>query len=110
MEGFLANLKVRYAVLFLYGSKRVEYIVLKTLCILLFTIPFFACEIFTFIVGLVLLIPSFIPIICIPARLITYILEYITSWVYMLVMLADIIYDSENMKIAEVYNNKLNQY
>jgi hypothetical protein len=108
MSGFFALLKLRYSLIFHYGSKKLGYIILKTICLLLFFIPFLAYEIFDFVIELILLIPCYIPIICIVSRFICYILGWINTLLFSLVNSADIIFDSENYKVMEQIVNSRN--
>ena len=105
MEGLLSTLKLRYSLIFHYGSNKAGYVFLKTLCILIFIIPFFVYGIFDFIVEMILLIPSYIPIIGLLARFICFILGSINSLFFILLTLADIFYKSENAQVIEKLND-----
>ena len=103
-EDLFARLKLRYTILFHYGAKNPGYIILKTICIILFVVPFSVYGIFNFILGLVLLIPSIIPIVGLAARLVCYISDSIHSIFFILITLADTIFESDNMKLIESLN------
>ena len=106
LKVLLNALKMKYFIIFHYGSKKLGYIILKTICILIFIIPFLIYSVFNLIVDIVLLIPLYIPIIGIFARLICYIFDGINSLIFILLTFADIVFESENSKITEQLNNQ----
>ena len=77
LKDLLNALRMKYFIIFHYGSKKIGYIILKTICILIFIIPFFIYSIFNFIVDIILLILSYIPILGIFVRLICYVFDSI---------------------------------
>ncbi|MBR2468420.1 MAG: hypothetical protein IKB42_05215 [Clostridia bacterium] len=101
------TLKLRYTMIFSYGSKNAGYIALKTLLLVLFTIPFFVYEIVSFVVEMILLLPSFIPIIGLPFKFVSYILSCIGSWFCTFLCLPDVIYDTPKTE-AEATIERLN--
>ena len=104
-DSLFTALKLRYFIIFHYGSKKTKYVLLKTLCILIFIIPFCMYGLFNFVLGIILLIPSFIPIIGLAARFICFISESIHSIFFMLITLPDAIFESENMQLIETLND-----
>ena len=106
LEDLFARLKLRYSIIFHYGANNIGYILLKTICILLFIVPFFVYGVFNFILGIILLIPSFLPIIGLIARFISFISDSIHSIFFILITLADAVYESENMQVIQKLNDK----
>ena len=107
--GLLATFKVRYYVIFHYASKNAGYIFLKTLCLILFLIPFIVIDTVDFVVETILIIPTFIPIIGLPIKLVCMLLGMINSIVFTLTAIADVIYDTENQKLLEIIANSNSQ-
>lgn len=104
-RGLVITLKIRYYVVFRYACKKTGYILLKTLCLIIFLIPFIITELVDFIIETLLAIPSIIPIIGIPAKLACLIFGAICSIFFTLLAIADVIYNTENQKILENYTN-----
>ena len=95
----------KFKIIFNYGSKNVGYVILKTLCILLFVIPFIVSSIISFLIDILFLIPSMLPFIGIVARLVCFIVGSIDSLFFVLLTLSDSIFNSDNMKLIEQLNN-----
>ncbi len=110
LEDLFDNLKLKYYIIFHYGSKNIGYIILKTLLIILFFMPYFLYGIFDFFVEILLLIPSYLPIICIPVRIVCLVLGGISSIFFVLLTLADAFYHTSNMWKIEYLNNNGNLY
>ena len=104
----LSNLLLKYKLILCYGSKKVFYIIFKTLCLLIFFIPYAAYSLYNFICDLLLFIPSFLPIVGLVARLLSDILRAINALLIMLLLIPDAIFKTENIKLLDELSSSSN--
>ena len=100
-KDYFENLKLRYSIMFCYGSKKFKYIFLKTLCIFIFTIPFFIHNIIELVFITLCWGPSFIPLIGILFRFFLLILSTVSKLIFEGVVLADLFFESKNTEYID---------
>lgn len=99
-------LKLRYYVIFHYDSKNFFFRLLKTLCTILFIIPFAVVSSFNFLIDLIMFIPTKIPFIKIFAKFICKLCDYVTWLIFSLIMLSDRLYNTKFYQMTKISSDK----